>query len=74
MDANRETKLLKLFIHATFYTIIAFIMPIPGLILLDPCLPPFLLSVRDDCSSITWSVGVEHLSKFAVGTSSVKRG
>lgn len=39
-------------------------LAIPGLIFLDPCSPPFLLSIREDCASISWAscIGVQHFS------------
>lgn len=64
LETNTETKLMKLFILATFYTIVAVIVTIPALIFLEPCSPPFLLSMRQDCASITWSgsLGAQHLA------------
>ncbi|OXA48831.1 hypothetical protein Fcan01_16502 [Folsomia candida] len=64
LNENLESKLMKLFLQVTFFSVIATAFAIIGLILLDPCLPPFLLSVRDDCGSITWTsaLGAQHLT------------
>ncbi|OXA46151.1 hypothetical protein Fcan01_19064 [Folsomia candida] len=63
-ETNTETKLMKLFIHLTFYIIIAMMVAIPVLIFVDPCSPPFLLSIREDCASISWTncLGAQHLA------------
>lgn len=58
-----ETKLMKLFLHVAFFSLILVALSIPGLILLDPSAPPFILSIRKDSSSISWtsSFGVQHI-------------
>ncbi|OXA46648.1 hypothetical protein Fcan01_18641 [Folsomia candida] len=64
LQPNIETKLMKLFLQVTFHSIIAVILAIPGLILLDPCSPPFLLSMTEYCASVTWtgSIGFQHFA------------
>ncbi|OXA48790.1 hypothetical protein Fcan01_16393, partial [Folsomia candida] len=63
LSVNLETKLMMHFLHLTFYSIFAVPIAKLGLILLDPCSPPFLLSMRGDCSSIDWtkSFGYQNL-------------
>ncbi|XP_035711648.1 uncharacterized protein LOC118437013 [Folsomia candida] len=55
---------MKLFLDVAFLSSTAVTLAIPALIWLDPCSPPFLLSIMKDCASITWSIrslGMQHL-------------
>ncbi|OXA54829.1 GTPase Obg [Folsomia candida] len=63
LRVNLETKVIKLFIHISFYSVIGVAAAILGLTLMDPCSPPFLLSMKSDCASIKWIThfGLQHV-------------
>lgn len=54
---------MKLLLQLVYYTIFAVPVAKLALILLDPCSPPFLLSMWVDCSSVKWtkSFGYQNL-------------
>ncbi|OXA48789.1 hypothetical protein Fcan01_16394 [Folsomia candida] len=62
-NVNLETILMKLLLQLVYYTIFAVPVAKLALILLDPCSPPFLLSMWVDCSSVKWtkSFGYQNL-------------
>lgn len=49
-----EGKVMSLFVYVAEFTIIFVPLAIIFLLLVDPCTPPFILSMSPNCNEISW--------------------
>lgn len=48
-------KLMFIFLYSTEFTVMAAPFAVCFLLMVDPCMPPFLLSFSPSCSAISWA-------------------
>ncbi|XP_035715556.1 uncharacterized protein LOC118438863 [Folsomia candida] len=54
ISTSITTKLMFIFIYLTEFTVMAVPSAVCLLLMVDPCVPPFLLSFSPSCSTISW--------------------